>query len=368
MFTRRRAIFSLAALAVGCARGRDERSRLVSAAIDEQDRYVVVRVDLGGSVDYATALEERGHDSVVAPDKSSLIVVARRPGRTLHQLDLSSGQLIRVVRTPKNRHLYGHGVYSADGRYFLTSENNLDTGTGVIVVREASSLETVHELPSHGIGPHQIRLINGGRHLVVANGGIATHPSYGRQPLNIDRMQPSLVKLEVSTGALIARQVPAEAMSSVRHIDLLPDGEVLVGLQQQGHAQRLDPLVLRSTWQAGKTAAFLGTLSAPWADLQAMEKYTASVCCHPSNGLALVTCPRGHRVSFWDTRRRRLVKSLRVSDAAGAGFDPQANEFVVSTGRGIVNRYHGDTLESCAQMRRRVAGYRFDNHLTVVTS
>jgi hypothetical protein len=56
----------------------------------------------------------------------------------------------------------------------------------VIGVRDASAgYRHIGELPSHGIGPHDLALLSDERTLVVANGGIRTHPDRRREELNL---------------------------------------------------------------------------------------------------------------------------------------------------------------------------------------
>ena len=369
MTTRRAFIAGLAAVsATACGRRDVARGDIVSAAADADGNHFVLRVDADGSVRYAAPLAERGHDSILSPDRSVVTVVGRRPRRTLHQFRWRDGTLLRTTETPGNRHLYGHALYSADGRWLYTSENNLDDGSGVIVVRDAKTLEVAHEFSSHGIGPHEMRWSDNGRSLIVANGGIATHPDYGRAPLNVDSMAPSLVKIEVKTGALTDKRTPAFSKSSVRHIDVLADGETLVGLQQQAKNVYSEPLVVSADWDTPAPDGELQPLEVPTPDLRALDNYTASVCCAPISGHAVVPSPRGRRVSFWDTRAGRHVASVRLSDVAGVGYDRMAREFVVSSGRGMIYRFDADTFAAKHALKQRIAGYRFDNHLGVINA
>ena len=44
----------------------------------------------------------------------------------------------------------------------------------------------IGEFDNHGIGTHDISVSDDGRMLVIANGGIETHPDFGRTKLNLD--------------------------------------------------------------------------------------------------------------------------------------------------------------------------------------
>ncbi|MEM7764050.1 MAG: DUF1513 domain-containing protein [Pseudomonadota bacterium] len=367
MMDRRAVLIGLALTSAACIRRKPLlRSDLISAAADDAERPVLLRVSGDGEIVFSTSLSDRGHDAVRSPNKSVVTVFGRRPRRVIDQYRYRDGKHLRSTETPSNRHLYGHGLYSRDGRWLFTSENDLDYGQGVIVVRDARTLTVEHEFSSHGIGPHEMRWADNGQTLIVANGGIATHPDYGREPLNIDTMEPSLVKIDVKTGALMDRRVPAMPQSSVRHIDVLNNGETLVGLQHQDKSYGSSPLVVSADWRSTTDDDRLAPLSANVADVQALNNYTASVCCDPETGVAVVTSPRGHRVSFWDTSSRRHLRSYRLSDVAGVGFDRRAREFVISSGRGMLYRFAIPGIENGEMRKTRIESFRFDNHLTVI--
>ena len=148
-------------------------------------------------------LPGRGHSFAVHPDGSVAVHFARRPGRFALVLDLGQGTVARTVAAPDGRHFYGHGVFSPDARLLYATENDFVGERGVIGVYDAArGYARVGELPSHGIGPHEIALLSDGETLVVANGGIATHPDLPRVKLNLPTMAPSLCFVDRRSGAL----------------------------------------------------------------------------------------------------------------------------------------------------------------------
>ena len=119
------------------------------------------------------------------------------------------------------RHFFGHGVFSADGRLLYTTENDYERAAGMIGVRDATDgYKQIGEFPAHGLEPHDIALLADGRTMVIANGGIQTHPDRGDDELNLPDMQPSLVYVDVATGDLLEehRLAPALHQLSIRHL------------------------------------------------------------------------------------------------------------------------------------------------------
>lgn len=64
----------------------------------------------------------------------------------------------------------------------LSTQNQYDSGRGVIGVYDVKdNYRLLETIPSHGIGSYEIKLLSEEKILVVANGGILTHPETGRQ-------------------------------------------------------------------------------------------------------------------------------------------------------------------------------------------
>ncbi|MEM8547807.1 MAG: DUF1513 domain-containing protein, partial [Pseudomonadota bacterium] len=327
MLTRRKFVAAAAsatsALVAGCSRP-SQTTGLLTAADDKAGESHAVLLTTEGTVRFATRLAERGHDVFATADGKSILAVARRPGRTLARISAQTGRILTEIETAPGRHLYGHAVVTQDGQYVLTSENNIADGQGVIVVRDGRTLSPLREFSSHGIGPHEIKWGLSEKTLVIANGGIATNPDYGRTPLNVDSMAPSLVHIRVRDGRLLGRVTPSHSKSSVRHIDTLENGTVIVGMQQQDGAAGHEPLVASTDWLSSRD---LQPLDVTPQDLLSLQDYTASVCCDPVSGHTVITSPVGHRVTFWHALQQRFVGSMRLSDVAGVAFDRLQREF-----------------------------------------
>ena len=206
----KRRTFLLALTSVGLnplsltqASSQPDRLRFLSVRADHQHRYAFCGLDGGGGRCFDLPLPGRAHGMAVHPDGDLAMVIARRPGTFLQPVDLRQGRLLKPLGCAPQRHLYGHALYSPDGHWLYTTENDYEAGRGVIVVRNArQDYRVVDEFHSGGIGPHELRLLSDGNTLVVANGGIRTHPDFDRTPLNLESMQPSLAYLDRHHGQL----------------------------------------------------------------------------------------------------------------------------------------------------------------------
>ena len=333
----------------------------LSAARDAGGNHWLVGFDSTGEVSLRVGLPQRGHDPFVAPNLEFAVIPARRPGTWALVVDLRDGRLVDRLRASPGRHFYGHGVFSPDGERLYTTENDFERGRGVVVCRSAQTLEVLGEFDSGGIGPHELRWA-GRNTLAVANGGILTHPSQPRRKLNIDRMRPNLALLDAADGQLIVRAAPLHHQASIRHMDVAAGGDVALALQYEGAPTDDVPLLHVFRRAQGK----LEPLPVPLAVQRRIRQYTAGICVDPHTGHALVTCPRGHLVTFWDIGGSGYLGHRRIRDAGGVALDPATREFVVSNSGGSVFRVDTGSFELRRKATLQFPELRWDNHLAAV--
>ncbi|MEO0498580.1 MAG: DUF1513 domain-containing protein [Pseudomonadota bacterium] len=212
------------------------KDRSYGAAIFDERGQILHQIDLPG----------RGHDVTANKLTGDLVVFARRPGTFAIVFGRTSQP--RLISSPPARHFYGHGTFSADGRLLYATENDYENALGKIGIYDATDGYTrLGEFDSYGIGPHEIALMPDGQTLLVANGGIETHPDYGRQKLNLPTMQSTIAKIDTQSGHLIsAHRLPDHLDKiSLRHLAIDAQGTAYLGGQAQGDFESLKPIVWR---------------------------------------------------------------------------------------------------------------------------
>ena len=163
----------------------------------------------------ALAVPTRAHGLLVEA-AGSCLAVARRPGDWLLRWDGDGRELAWAWAEP-DRAFNGHVIASADRRWLYTTETDLDTGAGLVGVREAATLGKVDEWSTAGLDPHELVLDADGS-LIVANGGIPTLPETGRLKIGLERMDASLVRLAAADGELLGQWRLADRRLSLRHL------------------------------------------------------------------------------------------------------------------------------------------------------
>lgn len=305
----------------------------LSAKADAARQNSLAAFDLSGRRLFELDLPARGHGVAVAPGGGLAVAVARRPGSFAVVAELPSGRAAAWLEAPQGRHFHGHAVFSGDGRLLFTSENDFAGERGVIGVWDAAGGWTrLGEFSSHGIEPHDIRMAPDGHTLVVANGGIVTHPDSGRARLNLDRMESSLVFIDSRDGALRAKHVlaPELRLLSIRHLAVSAAGEVVFACQHQGPEEEVLPVA--GCLRPGAGALELWPLP---PELAARPRnYAGSAALDASGRIAAVSCPRGNLVTLWELASGRLLDRMEGPDLCGVAPGPAAGELLATSGLG----------------------------------
>ncbi len=321
-------------------------------------------IDLKTGIEFCIPLPIRGHAPVLHPTRRHVAIIARRPGREFRVIDWEHGECIQRVQAPSNRHFFGHAVFDNEGRYLYATENivkdvpniNIEPLLACVGVYDANNrYRRVGEISAFGIGTHSIDFMSDGKTLVLANGGIYTHPTFGRQKLNIGTMDPSLVFVDVTNGNLVSEHRLDDYQLSIRHISVRNDDTVILGLQYEGSSSKVTPLI--AMHKHGKTTL----LKTPQQTLIELDQYIGSVVIHESTGHFAATSPRGNQTVFFDADGNFLGK---IHGKNMAGVTVLGNYFVISGGDGYIRFIMANTIK--LQREIFIEHIHWDNHLTVV--
>jgi hypothetical protein len=365
MPTRRTFLSSLAALAA--AQGRLARAlpappgaAYLGARLDAAGQPFVSAFSANGDAVLDVALTHRGHAFAIHPRRAEIAAPARRPGRVMHVIDVERGRITVEIASPEGRHFCGHAAFSTDGTLLYATETDYHAGRGVIGVYDTQrSYARVMEHDSHGLDPHDIRLLTGGV-LVVANGGILTHPDAPNANLDPAGMDPSLAYLAESDGRLLEQvRLPAELRQlSLRHLAVGAGETVCVAMQYEGPSGDRVPLI--ATHARGEP---LRILEVPTEALADMRNYCGSATVDGAGGVLAVSCPKGNRSVFFELASRRWLTAVDMADGCGIAAEGSPGAFVLSSGLGGAARFELPAGTRTSIPGSFVAGSHWDNHL-----
>lgn len=336
------------------AEALEQAELVLASSIQQPDgRYGAALVSERGSLIATVELPDRGHDITFAPGGSQAVVFARQPGTFAMVFDPKGKGPAQTLASIEGRHFFGHGAFARDGRLLYATENDFEAARGVIGLYDATDgFRRIGEFDTYGTGPHEMLLSPDGEMLVVANGGIETHPDYGRTELNLDTMDPSLSFIEARSGSLIGQlRLAAELHQlSIRHLAFDAKGRVWFGCQFRGPSTRRPQLVGYATREGE-----IRLIELPEEVLGGLSNYVGSVTASRDGSRVAVSSPEGNTVLAIDAESATPVASLNLAD--GCGLAPDGAGFLASSGQGALTGFAG----AAAQDLR--FDFKFDNHL-----
>jgi hypothetical protein len=333
------------------AKALDVDAVFATAFIKRGGSYGAAILSEAGELLHAIDLPDRGHDVTFDPVSKRSVVFARQPGTFAVVFDHTGRDEPLTIASITGRHFFGHGVFSVDGALLYATENDFDNAAGVIGVYDArSKFSRIGEFPTYDMGPHELLLLGDGRTIAVANGGIETHPDFGRAELNIATMKPSYVLVDRLTGDLIEKHElpPALHQLSIRHMDADPSGTVWFGCQYRGPGTDRPLLVGRAA--RGRD---LQLLDMPRDVLSGFRNYIGSVAANPAAGTVAVSSPEGNSLAVIEAASGRIVTTKALVDVCGVA--PDGAGFMATTGAGEIVEAGGAT--------RSEPDYVWDNHM-----
>ncbi len=331
----------------------EDSEELFASAIQRgKDEHAILLFDKFGRPLTEIGVPARGHGLTHHPASKRLVLFARRPGTFALILSLDHTSSTSIISAPDSRHFYGHGAFSPDGKLLYASENDFGNAKGVVGVYDATNeFERLGEFSSFGIGPHEIKLIPGTNTLVVANGGIETHPDFGRAKLNLSTMQPSLCFVDAITGNLLERHVLPSGLHqlSIRHMDISQAGTVYFGCQYEGVETSMPPLF--GDVQLGSEMRLwpLGS-----EVIGHTANYVGSVALDKEEDQVAFTMPKSNRILIASTMTKKSVWLYQKESAFGVA--PSESGFITTSSQGVIDN---TTNNSAAKQN----DLRFDNHL-----
>lgn len=297
-------------------------------------------------------LPKRGHDIVFDRSGELAVIFSRRPGNIATIIHSKNNVSPLIITALEGRHFYGHGVFSNDGELLFASENDFEKGVGKIGIYDASDkFRRIGEFDSFGVGPHEIILLADGKTLAVANGGIETHPEFGRAKLNLSTMRSSIVFIDTQNGSLIERHTLPETMQklSIRHMVSNGERSVVFGGQYQGAENTILPLIGNCIMEEGLTFWELEPEL-----LKQFSNYTGSLAISDDQKNVAVSSPKGGIVGVFEAANGKLKN--KVLKPRINGLAPLVQGFIASSEEGtLVDLKTGNSKQDY--------DFSFDNHM-----
>jgi uncharacterized protein len=329
----------------------------VSAAKRGKSAFSVLLLAADGGIVREIPLTARGHDLALHGPSGNAVVFARRPGTFAVAFNINRVTEPQIFTARDDRHFYGHGAFSRDGRLLYVSENDIPGARGVVGIYDvAAGYKKIGEHPSHGLGPHEIMLLGDGRTLAIANGGLDTVPEAGRENLNLGAMEPSLTFVDCQTGELRAKHTLAADLKqlSIRHIAVDASGLVWFGAQWEGSPSETPQLIGSAGVSRG-----LKLITPTATEAPDLKGYVGSMSSSRDGTIIAASAPKAGRVAYIDAATGTIKAVSDLKDACGIAGEHD-DTFAASSGFGVL-RHEQAGVKVISETT--LADIAFDNHL-----
>jgi len=325
--------------------------------------FEVVVLDGAGREHLTVPLDGRGHSFAIDRNGRNVVAFARQPGRFAVSFDVTGKTPPRAFAAEPDRHFFGHGTYADDDRLLIATENDYDGERGVAGIYDVGAgMRRLGEFDTGGLDPHEAVLMPDGRTLCIANGGVLTHPDYGKLALNLDTMAPTLAYVDVQTGDLVDSVSLAPELHKLAFHHLAVDGHGAVWFGGQYHGAKADrPPVVGRHRRGEPIEMFPG----PDPVLRALGNYIGSVAVDPSGDIVATSSPVGGCVAYWDAATGRSLGLTELADVCGVA-PGAAHSIRMTSGYGaMIETGPRDDIQALREPGGAIA---WDNHLRLVSA
>jgi hypothetical protein len=276
-------------------------------------------LDAGEPTPARIRLDFFGHGLAISPGRPREAVLLEKRGRGGCAVDLAERRVVRPI-TPMGGHVfYGHGAYSRAGDVVFVVEARVESHEGAISIRDSSTFTVLGTLPTYGMAPHDCHLVEGGKTLVVTNGGGPVGSPF----------LPSVTFVDVATRALLEKHKVLHGDCNIGHVAVADDREfAAVSAPRDG----LPP----KTSLGGVTLRKRGERSvhmmAPEAVTSRLLGESLSVAIHTPSRTAVATHPDADVVTFWSLDAGGLTTMLELPGPRGVTMTLDQQFYAISHG------------------------------------
>lgn len=259
------------------------------------------------------------HGIAIDPKDPGRAVLFEKKGPGACVVDLRTRTLVRPIHTAPGRRFYGHGAFSADGALLYATESLIERDfTGVLTVRDGQTLAELGTVPTYGAAPHDCQLIDGGKTMVVANGGGSI----------ADGAPAGVCYVDLQSEQLLDRVELESPLFNTGHIAVTPAGDLaVVSAPRDGlptPSQQLGAVSLRA--RGGP----LTTVQRPAEVVRRMLGETLSVVIDEQERVVLATHPLGDCISIWRLDDAEFLGKLELSGPRGVTLSLDRAWYLVS--------------------------------------
>ena len=187
---------------------------------------MVTRLDEAGGAPRRAMFPVAGHQICARPGRGDAVFCSIN-GDSLARFDSADLTLVAMGRAHRPGFIGGgHGAYTRGGTALLTSERmafapfsgDARAHYGRVAVRDPDTLDVLDSFSAHGVSPHEIQVLDDGRHVAIANYGTTLKPGGSLDDVLRYVIEPSLTIVEIASGRLAHKITPSDPAFEIRHL------------------------------------------------------------------------------------------------------------------------------------------------------
>ncbi|HUS52753.1 MAG TPA: DUF1513 domain-containing protein [Thermohalobaculum sp.] len=232
---------------------------------------------------------------------------------------------------------------------YRTVSNRLENHYGRLTLRDPETLKVVESHSCHGLHPHDLQLLEGGRLVAVANYGRTRNRD--RSSVVPEIVEPSVTVIEVASGKLLEKIVVPPQGAETRHLTAAGDDNLFVvqvamgppgteatwkqktpvardRLSQRGEVYLPSPL-LRVARRDGRP------MPLAQGEAAAFMRHGLSIVHDPAHDQIIATFPGSHSVMVADAASGAITHVLRTDSIGlrypcGVALHPDGRRYIVT--------------------------------------
>ena len=266
-------------------------------------------------------LPVRGHDVTYSPQAGRAVVFARRPGTFAVVFDPAGHGGAGDDRQRRGPALLRARRVLARRQAALRDRERLRaTARGVIGIYDvAGGYARIGEFPTYGVGPHEMILLPDGKTFAIANGGIETHPDYGRARAQsrrrwIRRWASSMRATGIWSGSCGSPRDLHQL--SIRHMVVDAQNRVWFGCQFRGDEPSAPQLVGYATLDGD-----IRLIELPPDALGGLRNYVGGLAISSDLETIAVSSPVGGTILCIDATSAQPVSTTLLQSTCGVATD-----------------------------------------------
>jgi hypothetical protein len=257
------------------------------------------------------------HDILIDPVNKYRILCFEENGRNACEIDLQAQTVKRTFHSTENRFFSGHAAFSQDGKKIYSIESKLNNMQGSICIRDSKTLETVKQLPTLGLSPHDCQL-NKDNVLTVSNTGKSESGFH----------QPSLVSIDLDTEKLIERIKLENDELNCGHFKITDNNDLIIASA---------PVASQITGLSGgisirRQNESITTMTEPDVVIKRMTGEALSIEINQQKAIAAVTHPDANLLTFWSIKDKKIIKAYGFENPRGLCLTLDNKDFIISYG------------------------------------